>query len=95
MRSPNHTTWELLCYEGWLRDNSFNTTEVLWNLSTLLGFKSHSVPVTLICSRFNTLKRPFRAIFRKKDRTYYFWLTATYEAGKQQWSLVSLLSIDC
>lgn len=50
-------------------------------------------PVTLICSRFNTLKRPFRAIFRKKDRTYYFWLTVTYEAGKQQWSLVSLLSI--
>lgn len=74
MRSPNHTTRELLCYEGWLQEDSFNTTKNLWNLSSLLGFKSHSVPVTLTCSRFITLKTPFRAIFRKKTMlTIFGW----------------------
>lgn len=40
-------------------------------------FKPHSVPIMLICSM------PWSDICRKNSTAYYFWLTATCEAGNQ------------
>lgn len=93
MRSPNHGS--CCVKKAVLWEDSFNTIEVLWNFPTLLGFKSHSVPVICICSMLMTLKRPSRAISRKKPLAYYFGLTVTYEAGKQHWLLIPLVSADC
>lgn len=53
----------------------------------LLEFKSHSVPVMLICSM------PSRDICTKSPVAYWFGLTATCEAGNQ-WSPAPLLSTE-